>query len=216
MALLSAYATAAQYRAAVGDKASATDATLDAQLLTISRLLEKAMSLAPGAFNSASSQTLIFDGKGGTQLRFRDDAGLQYFVQSVASDGIGIDTEDDGTYDGYALDLNDAWVAGFPANAAAMSEPYRGIELLSYLGTCNPTSWPYRKRAVRISCTTGWASVPQVIQDLVIHRAQEWREALKSGQTRDLPSFDGGIPMSATTSWEFREAERLYGARMPI
>lgn len=216
MALLDAYATDAQYRAVTGDKSTGTDATLNAHLLTNSRLLEKALMLAPGAFNSASSQTLYFDGHGGTRLRFRDDAGLQHFVQSIDANGIGIDSEGDGTYDGYALDLADAWVVGWPANASAGSEPYRGLELLAYLSTCTPSAWPDRKRAVKLLCTTGWLAVPRIINDLVIHRTQELREALKAGQTRELPSFEGGVPMSKTTSWLFREAERLYGAKLPV
>lgn len=216
MALLSGYATLAEYRAAKGDKATGTDTTTDAQLVGVSRLLEKTLNLPPGAFNSVASQTLYLDGHGGDFLPFRDDEGRQWFVQSINADGIGIDSENDGTYDGYTLDLNDAWVAGWPANAAAGSEPYRGLKLLSYLSTADPSSWPRRERAVKLTCTTGWSAVPQLVKDLVIHRTEELKDALKAGSTGELASFDGGQPMRPNTTWMFKEAERLYGARLPV
>lgn len=215
MALLDAYVSADQFRAATGDSATGTDSTLNAQLLGVSRLLERALGLPPGAFNSASDQTLYLDAYGGDLLRFRDERGFQWFVQSVDADGIGIDSENDGTYDGHTLDLGDAWVVGWPANAEAGGEPYRGLRLLTFLGTCNPSSWPSRKRAVRIQCTTGWAAVPQIITDLVIHRTQELREGLKAGASGDIPAFDAGVPLRPSTTWLFQEAERLYGHRLP-
>ena len=216
MALLDSYATIAQYRAAIGDKASAADATITAELTVMSRQLERALMLAPGYFNaSATSQARVFDGNGRDTLQLRDTAGYAYCLTAIATDGLAIDSDLDGSYDDYAFDLTDAWVRGLPENAAAHSEPFTAIQLRP-ISAATLTIFPRLPGCVQITGTWGWAAVPQIITDLVIHRTQELREAMKSGQTRELPSFEGGVSMSKTTSWLYREAERLYGRQLPV
>ena len=216
MALLDAYATIAQYRAAIGDKASAADATITAELTVMSRQLERALMLAPGYFNvSSASQARVFDGNGRDTLQLRDSAGYAYCLTAIATDGLAIDSDLDGSYDDYTLDFADAWVRGLPENAAAHSEPFTAIQLRPVSGA-TLTTFPRLAGCVQITGTWGWAAVPQIIQDLVIRRTHELRQGLVAGAMQAVASFDGGEPMQPRTAWLFKEAERLYGRQLPV
>jgi hypothetical protein len=215
MALLSAYATATEYRARTGDATTGTNATLDAQLLGISRLLEKALRVAPGAFNEVTASARIFPAYGGSRLWLRDSSGFGYFLQDIDDDGLGIDSERDNTFDGYVLDFDDVWLKGMPENAAAHSEPYTSLELV-LVGSYTISQWPTQEASVRITGKWGWATVPDLVVELVCHRTHELREALKEGGTGSLPAFAAGdVPMRPSTAWLWKEAEALYGRWIP-
>lgn len=213
MAVLDAYADKVQFRARVGDQGGGGDTTLDEQLLLASRLLERSTGVMPGAWNTHTG-TYDFDADGGTLLRLRDDADRQYFLQTVTS--IGVDTEGDGTYDGETLTLALAWVKGYPANAAAGSEPFTGLELLPYLSSADLSAWPSRKRVVRIAGTFGWAAVPQGIVDLTVHLAHDVRQGHAAGPTLTAPTIDGGMGLSDQTWRLWRQIEGQYSRRIPI
>lgn len=216
MAILSAYATIAQFRAAIGDKATAADATITAELLTMSRQLERALGLAPGYFNaSATGQARVFDGNGRSILELRDREGYGYCLTAIVADSLAIDSNLDGSYDDYTLDLSDAWVRGLPANAAAHSEPFTAIELRP-LTTATLTIFPRLPGCVQITGTWGWAAVPQIIIDLVIHRTHDLRQGLSAGATGAIAAFDSPEQMQPRSLWLFREAEKLYGRRLPV
>lgn len=212
MAILDAYASAEEYLAGVGQKATA-DSVLLSQLPGMSRLLEKSLQVMPGAFN-AHTGTYVFDGDGTDTLRLRDDTGLAYFLRSIDTDSLKVDADFDGLYDDYLLDAADAWVALFPANAAAFDEPYRGIRLRSVTGA-TLIRFPNAPQCIEITGAWGWATVPDLIKRLVIHRTHELREGLKSGAMEQLSTFEGTVPMSRNTLWLWKEAERLYGRRIP-
>lgn len=213
---MDSYATLAQYRAAIGDKATAADATITAELLAMSRQLERALWLAPGYFNaSATGQARIFDGNGRDTLHLRDSAGYGYCLTAIATDGLAIDSDLDGAYDDYTLDLADAWVRGLPENAAAHSEPFTAVQLRPLSGA-TLTTFPRGRGSVQITGTWGWAAVPQIIQDLVIHRTHELRQGLSAGAMQSVAAFEGAEPMQPRTAWLFREAEKLYGRKLPV
>ncbi|CAB4166852.1 hypothetical protein UFOVP1383_31 [uncultured Caudovirales phage] len=212
MALLDAYATGAEYLVDTGQKISA-DALLTAQLTGVSRLLELALRVMPGAFN-AHTGTYVFDGYGTERLRLRDEQGRSYFLRSITADSLKIDADLDGAFDDYLLDAADAWVRLGPVNAAAFSEPYRWIELRP-LQSASVTLYRFPAAAgcVEITGAWGWLAVPDLVKRLVIHRTHELREGLKSGALEQLPTFEGGVPMRTQTFWLWKEAERLYGRR---
>ena len=214
MALLDAYATDTQYRARTGDKGTGTDTTLNAQLLLASRLLERSLRVMPGAFNTHTG-TYIFDALGGTVLRLRDRAGLGYFLQTITANSLGIDLDLDKTYDYYTLDLADAWVRGLPENAAAFSEPFTAIELLSHISTADPTRWPELVAGVRIVGTWGWAAVPNAVIDLTVHLVHDLRNAHQAGATLEVPTIDGSMPLSNQTWRLWNEMKARYGRRIP-
>lgn len=216
MAILDSYATITQYRAAIGDKASAADATITAELLVMSRQLERALQVAPGYFNaSATGQVRVFDGSGRAILQLRDKAGLGYCLTAIVADSLKIDSDLDGSYDDYLFDLSDAWVRGLPENAAAHSEPFTAIELRP-LSAATLTIFPKLSGCVEITGTWGWAAVPQIIQDLVIHRTHDLRQGLSAGAVGAVAAFDVPAQMQPRTLWLFREAERLYGRQLPV
>lgn len=216
MALLDAYATEAEYIARVGSQASTGNTTLQAQLVTATRLLERSLGWAPGAGNS-NTGIRTFDAHGGTVLRLRDSDGRQEFLQSIDADGLGIDSEDDGTYDGYSLDLDDAWLRGLPENAAAHSEPYEALELLTFLSTCQPSVWPTRRAVVQITGTWGWAAVPGVLKELTVHLTHDLIEAHAGGATLEVPTLDAAGPgLLQDQTWRlWREARAMYNRRLP-
>ena len=215
MALLSAYATAAQFRLRVGSKAAASDADLDAQLLLCSRLVERSLQVMVGAFNSHTA-TYTFDARGGALLSLRDRAGRGYFLQAINADGLGIDSELDGTYDGYVLDLNDAWLRGLPESAVAGSEPYSMLELLGHLSSASPSRWLDQPANVRIAGTWGWAAVPGAILELTVSIVHDLRQAHLGGATLEVPALDGGGFPMRDDSWRlWREVKALYGRRAP-
>lgn len=214
---LTALATAAQYRATSGDKATATDATLNAQLAGCTRALERALHVAPGGFLE-HEETYVFPSIGGARLWLRDSAGMGYFLQSVDAGGIGIDTSGDGGFDDYTWDLDDAWVSGLPENAALQGEPYRSIEILGGRSS-SLSSWPAGRAVVRIAGTWGFPTASQWMQllaDLVVHRTKELRDAAKAGPTGELETFEGSVPLGRQSAWMYREIESLVGRRLPV
>lgn len=214
MALLSAYATDTQYRARTGDQTTGTNTTLDAQLLGVSRLLERALQVMPGAFNTHTG-TYVFDGNGESILHLRDRAGFAYPFTAITADSLKFDTDLDGSFDDYELSLGSEGVRGLPENAAAFSEPFYAIELRA-VSSATITKFPKLPGCVQIAGTFGWAAVPETIINLVVHRTHELREALKDGGVGTLPAFDAGVPMRPQTAWLWKEAEGLYGRRIPI
>lgn len=216
MALLDAYATITEFRAGIGDKATGADATITAELLSMSRQVERALWLAPGYFNaSAANQSRIFDGNGRDTLQLRDSAGFAYCLTTLDADGLKIDSDLDGLYDDYLLDFNDAGVRGLPENAAAHSEPFTAIQLRPVSGSAL-TTFPRLEGCVKVVGTWGWSAVPQIIKDLVIHRTHELRQGLAAGALQSVAAFDGTIQMQPRTLWLFKEAEALYGRQLPV
>ena len=209
MAMKDGYATVEQYRAARGDFGTAYDGTLELQLVDVSRLLEMAISVQVGAFN-AHNATYTFNGHGGPLLRLRDTDNRVHFLRTVVTDGIGVDEALDGTFSTVFDLTTETWVRGLPENAATAGEPYRDLEILRHR---SPTiyGWLNMPAAVSIEGGWGWAEVPGLIRDLVIHRTGDLRDSLKAGGTGELGTFDGGVPMRPVTAYMFREAERLYG-----
>lgn len=214
MALLSAYATDAEYRNGVAGQATGTDAALNAQLIASSRLLERELGLSPGAFNEVTAQTYHFDGSGRARQSLRDRAGMAYFLQTIEADGLGIDVNYDGVAD-YTLDFNDAWLRGLPENAALGSEPYTSLELIP-LATSTLRVFPALVANVSIKGTWGWHTVPDIIKELTIHLTHDLRLSLLAGTSARTADF-GGMPvhaLSPDTYWLWREAQARYSRRI--
>lgn len=238
MSLLDSYATVDDYRARIGAAGSGADAVNTAQLLSTSRLLERELGLSPGAFNSVTGVTCHFDGSGQPELTLSDRAGLCYFLQSIDAAGLGIDMDGDGVAD-YTFDLTNPWLRGLPENAAAGSEPYTSLELIPYPtnpirtfgygynnGYGNGYGYGYGDRngvarllvaAVTVKGTWGWASVPEMVTELVVHLTHDLRIGQFAGPSGGLQATFGGTAhaLSPNTYWLWREAQRLYSSRIP-
>lgn len=215
MALLTAYANATQYVARSQGKGNTSDTTLSSDLLAASRWVDDALGLSAGAFNNVSNTTLTFDAHGGSVLWLRDRGGKAYFLQDVNADGIGIDTEYDGTFDGYQLDFVDEWIRGLPENAVDQGKAYTSLELLLHLPTVKPSSgWPTGPYAVRIQGDWGFASMPDEVVALTIARCHDMRSGQLVGAV-NMPGIDGGIPLSDQTWRAWRALEHIHSRWVP-
>lgn len=211
---LTTVVSVAQYRARVAPAETGSDATLDAHLLAGTRLAERSLGLAPGMLQDQAAETFDFDSTGGQVLFLRDGAGRQLLLRSTTS--IGIDTEQDGTFDGETHDLeDDAWIRGHPDTAAAMSEPYTALELLGHLSGAERSVWPVQRASVRIAGAWGWASTPEPLVDFVAHMVHDIREAHAGGATLDVPTIDGGGLRLQDDTWRlWNRIASEYGHRM--
>ena len=213
MALLSAYASAGDYRDRVMSTDASDDEEITSLLETVSRRLERMLGVCPGYFNTATG-TRTYDGHGGRVLRLRGSDGLAHCLTAVTADSVKIDTDGDGSFDDFTLDFADAWLRGLPANAATFSEPFTAIELLP-ITSATITSWPTRAAAVEITGTFGWAAVPGVIKELAIYLTRDMRDLHKGGATMTIETLDGPVQMSSDTFGRFMAASRFYSRRIP-
>ncbi len=210
--LTTPYASAGEYRLRTAQKGE-NAAELTSQLLMADRLLERTLEVPPGAFLSYS-ETHTFDAHGGTVLRLRDRAGAGYFLRDITANLLELDTENDGTYDGALLDLDDAWVRGLPENAALLGEPFTALEILAHLSTADPRAWPSNPASVRITGTWGWAAVPGAIKELVIDIVHGVRSAQLAGPALDVPVIEEGFTLSRDAFFRMREMKQRYGRRI--
>lgn len=213
MARTDAYATLSQYRAANRDSQTGADTTISALLLGTSRLLERDLSVHEGAFNSYSAAH-YFDANGGALLTLEDTDGNTYFLQAIDADGCDIDSELDGTYDGYQLDLGDAFLVGRPENTA--TKPYTQLRLLPW-PTATITAWPTAPRSVRITGTWGHAAVPDVISQLTIRLTRLMLDSHLGGGAQVIPAIDDMVrlpdaPKEVRGIWY--SVKQLYGRRL--
>lgn len=213
MALLDAAVTAVEYHARTSAKGD-PDGELDPQLKSATRLLERSLRVMPGAWNTHTG-TYIFDAHGGSLLRLRDTTGLRYYLRTITADSLGLDTEQDGTYDGYSLDLDDAWVRGLPENAASFSEPFHSLQILSHLSTASPALWPTQVASVRIAGTWGWAAVPGPIKELVTNIVQDLRSGHLAGAGLDVPIIDEAMGLSPKPWRLWLEMREQYSEKLP-
>jgi len=215
MALMDAYADATAYRDRVKDRETGSNTVLNAQLLSASRLAERSLRVAPGAFNSATG-TRVFDGTGTNTLYLRDTSGLASFLQSIDADGLKIDEEMNGLYDDYLWDLSDAWLRGLPENAAASSEPFTALQIRN-ITTAPRTTFPAFEGCVQITGTWGWAAVPNEITEFVVHLVHEVRQGHMAGPTLELPTIDGAQALGSGDLWRrWAEIKRQYGRKIPV
>lgn len=210
MALLSAYATAAEYRSRVNKTDTADDADILAQITGVSRALEFELNVAPGAFNAgAASETRYFTPllSNSSQMRLVDEAGRQHLVTTIDSNGIGVDLDGDGVYE-YTIDPSgESWVVARPYNAGAtLGEPYNALELLPLLGA-SFTRWPSLPRSVKVTGTWGWPAVPGMIKELCVKRCRDIRDSEEAGAAGSL---SGAV--FRTDTWRlWIEVKNQYG-----
>lgn len=213
MARADAYATLAQYRAANRDSQTGADTTISALLTGTARLLERDLSVHEGAFNSYTG-THYFDANGTTVLTLEDTDGNSYFLQSIDADGCDIDSEIDGTYDGFQLDFADTFLVGRPENTA--SKPYTQLLLLNW-PSATVTAWPLAPRSVRITGTWGHAAVPEVISQLSIRLTRLMLDSHMGGGAQVIPGIDDLVrlpdaPKEVRGIWY--SVKQLYGRRL--
>ena len=182
MALLDAYATAAEYRARSNKTGTADDAEILAQLTAVSRWIE---SYCGRIFNQSSASVVrYFDGQGYSDLAIDD-------LTTLAN--VDVDDDDDGTYE-IAVTLTN--VHSLPSNAAERGEPYTSLELVRYPSNSQLSRFPRGRRSVKITGTWGWPAVPNAVKEATILLARELRDLQEAGPTLTLSSIDTAIRIS--------------------
>jgi hypothetical protein len=184
-----AYVTAATYRDKNGRVSTDFDTSLSALAVAVSRLYDRRMGVAPAHFAPQTAVTATFVGHGENLLRLRDERGWQHFLRTVDANAIDIDSEADGTFDGYQLDLADAWVRGYPVNAATFGEPYTALELLPGVASADPTRWTNGVE-VRITGNWGWAATPGAVVHRCSNIMRELVEVGFGGPTVDIEALE--------------------------
>lgn len=164
------------------------------QIASADRMLDYSLGYAPGMFNTHSG-IYDFDSVGGARLYLRD--GLDRVYPFTAITSIGIDTENDLTYDGYSWTLADAWVRPMPENNDDLGLPWEALDIFAFVSGAPLATWPVRRAAVRVTGTFGHATVPERVKQLVAHTVHDLRDAHVAGGSGTPPTYDG-IQMSLT------------------
>lgn len=206
MALADAYANVAEYRFRTGDQTAGDDATLNAQLLSASRLIERELGRN---FNQTVAATARYFDSDGSDVLWVDD------LVSVAADGIDLDTANDWTWTGEQLSSGVAGVVLEPYNAAEMGEPYTRIRLVSHSASLR-SFWPTGLRSVRVTGVWGWPAVPGMVKELVIHTVHDLRLAHLGGAMAQLPALDENLPLRDDTWRIWRSAKQEYRRKIPV
>lgn len=209
-----AYIDADGYRARTGQQGTGSP-LIDEVVLAASRLLDRELGVAPGHLGPVTSTTYRFDAHGGTTLRLRDNAERQYFLRTVEANSFAVDSEGDGTFDGYLWDFADAWLRGSPENAVTFGEAFTSIELLSHLSTAPLATWPDARDCIRITGTWGFPVVPGIVQELVVDIAHNLRQRQLAGGI-SVPAADESLPLSSAMWPVLRRARDEYSRRLPI
>jgi hypothetical protein len=162
MAWLDAYATAAEYRNRIDKSITTDDAAILIGLTAISRTIERELGGAqsPRVFNqSGASEVRYFP------YRLPARQGHVILIDDfVTLNEVASDTDGNGTWETVAA-VGDC--IPWPYNAAIHSFPYTGLELKH---APSVTVGGYAK-ALRVTATYGWPSVPTPIKEATIQIA---------------------------------------------
>lgn len=207
---LDPYASYDEYAQRNGRAGSADQSSIESMLKTVSRVADRRCRVYDGMFHPQASHAdpFTFTAHGGTRLYLRDEEGMQYLLRTVTANKIEIDGGD-GAYGAYALDLDDAWVRGYPINAAAVSRPFTAIDLLGHVTGATVGEWPESDTAVRITGAWGWAETPGAIKERVISITRELVEAHRAGMVASVEEMIQAVP-SARSLMSLIEREFSY------
>ena len=198
---------------AARENADMTDQTaIEAQVLAMSRYLDRKLDMMPGGFAPIASATFYFDPQGHETLNLRDHEDALYPLRSVVADGIRPDYDRTGDYDNttFKWDLDDVWIWPSPRNGAATGRPFRSLELRR-VGNVPITLWPYSDGSVRIEGAWGWAATPPTIKELVVKLTRDTIDSQRGGGTASIAPLEEGIPLMSDTWRLWRSMERAFG-----
>jgi hypothetical protein len=208
-------ASAADFRDRNGRVSSNDDTTIAALLLMGTRLVERRVGLAPGMLLPQAALTFTYTATGGPLLRLRDERGFQHLLQTATA--VGIDSERDGTFDGYSLVLGTtAWLRGYPVNAAALGEAYTGLSLLSGVSSGSPTTWTDGDE-VRVTGNFGCAATSAMrlaLKERIIGIVRELNDAHHAGGAISMQAMEDAIERVPAARTILRMVEQEYNYRL--
>lgn len=206
-----AYVTATNYRDRNGRTSSDFDVQLGALAIAVSRIYDRRNGIAPAQYAPQSAMTIDVRSHGGSLLQLRNDRGEQYFLRTATA--VGIDSENDRTFDGYSLVLGtQAWLQGYPLNATNEGEPFTALELYPGVASASPTVWPDGV-LVRITGDLGYAAVPGAVVQRCSNIMRELVEVGFGGPQVDMQAVEAAITGNRYTVSLLEDG---YRRRMPI
>lgn len=229
-AVTDAYATAAEYKARVGQSGSGSDTEIAAILAAVSRLLDQRTERFFTV--DASDVVRLYDGsKAVPRTANAEDLGL--FSRSVASssDGTRLYIDDlsasptsvkvDLNADYDYSDDNETLTEGThfwcgPANADKGPEPkpYRFLDIVP--GNGRLARWPDQLRSVQVTGKFGWPAVPGAIREATIMVTRELFDLEKGGFTLTVQNVDQAVNLAPKAFSIVRDIEERYGRRIPF
>ena len=185
---------------------------IEAQVLAMSRYVDRKLSCMPGGFAPITSATFYFDPQGHETLYLRDHNDFVYPLRTVVADGIRPDYARTGDYDNtrFKWDLDDVWIWPSPRNGAAIGVPFESLELRR-VGNVPITLWPYSDGSVRIEGDWGWVATPPAIKELVVKLARDVIDSQRGGGTASIAPLEEGVPLMSDTWRLWRSIEREFG-----
>ena len=149
------YATAAEYRAALSGTDASQDASILADLTTISRYIDSVCNRFFGADSAAVARVFT------APVNYR---ALIVGDMAAVPTGVLIDTDNDGSFTGEtAVTGFEAW----PLNAALDPEP-RPYYMIGLPSWASPSAFTAGSR-VQVTAKWGWPAVPAAIKAATIH-----------------------------------------------
>jgi hypothetical protein len=212
MALSDAYSTAASYREALTKRDSGKDEDVDADLLAISRFLERKLHTFFNKDDAAvvryfmPLQRAVRDGWAEAENPWRYLRGNQYLHVDPIASTVGlqiiVDTDRDNNYaDETALATADYIL--YPRNALAGPEPKPYTEIIR---SDNSVWLPGAE--VKITAIWGWPAVPMVIQRVCNQLCGILR--FESPRARAISEIDGAMAASREAQSIIENLQRAY------
>jgi len=203
VAVTDPYATAAEYRDRVDKTDTGDDATILAQLTTVSRFLD--LRLRRFFTQDAAAAVRTFDGNGEALLWLPAD------IATTTGLVVKVDLNED--YDftdsGETLTINTHfWVGPADADKGPEPRPYECLEVVPNNGLFDV--WPDQKRVVQVTAKFGWPAVPGGIKERTIDLTRQMRDVLEAGATMTLQSIDTALPLSPQLRLLLWDIERQY------
>lgn len=206
MAITDAYATNQQYKAIIGKSTGDNDSEIDANLVGVSRYLDRRLGRTAG-FNKDTTAVA---------RRFYPTSTFQktLFVDDIASTSglvVKIDDNQDGTAEITLTQTTDYELMPFNAAVGPETRPYDRL----YLPTnrVSRTSWD---ALVEITALWGWPAVPRAIIDATIQLTAILRIEGPRATSQIVQSMDTVVGASFEAQRIIDNLMRAYARPLPV
>ena len=206
MALDSAYATVAQYRAALTAVDTGADVNLERNLKSISRYLDWKLGFQQSGFNKdAATSVRLYDGTDTPEL----------YVAPIASKTglvVTVDDDEDGGFDHDTALSSDAFeLRPLNADKGPVARPWCWIHL--------PTRgdrryWP-RESLIQVEAKHGWPQIPDGIVDATITLTAMFRVE-STFSTMQIQQIDDSVQASPQARAIVKGLSQQYRAASPL
>lgn len=207
-----AYATLAEYKAAVDKTKTGDDAEIGGQLIAVSRLIDR----RTGRFFSVDAAPVarLYDGRkavrDGTRIYVADVSTLTGLIVKV-----DLDDDFDFSEPEETLTINDHfWMADANAALGPEPRPWTALDIKPTNGRLDV--WPAGPRKLEVTAAHGWPAVPAAIREATISITREWRDLQEAGMTLELEAVDQVVNLSSKAFSIVTRTQAEYSRRVPF